>query len=331
MVLVLTASCGRTELLRGAAADPTADAGVPPPCVPGVRQLTRAHATVLFVIDRSASMGFPFGRTTRWAALIAALSRSLPAVDSSIALGAYVFPVASFGSCQPPSSVDLAPAVGNVRSLLELLRAHGPNGATPTAEALQQAAQALRERPGVGRALVLATDGAPGCNPALDPRRCTCAGPNGCDSALECLDDARTVQRLAEITRSGIPTWVLGLQDRTDLTLVEVLDRLAVAGGRPRLAVPRYYAATDEPELESALRSIRDQVDGCTFVTDSVPTADASITVMLDGRTIAADTLDGWTWTDATRGELSFVGPACEIAARAKVVSVSIGCGPASH
>jgi hypothetical protein len=286
----------------------------------------------MFVIDRSGSMGSDFGATTRWGALTQGLARSLPAVDQTMAIGAYVFPaVSATAGCRVPALADLSPATGNVTPLIDLLSRSSPRGGTPTADALAQAAVALR---GVraaksARALVLATDGAPGCNPDLDPFTCICTTPQPCtpNNVSNCLDDVRTLDRLRAITASGLPTWVIGIQNAGDTLFIDVLDRMAVAGGRPRASRPRFYPATSPAELEAALVEIRDQVSGCTFLTASVPDAQGVIRIFLDGVEIPEDPglADGWSWVDRANGEVVFAGRACTTAGQG-VVTANVGC-----
>jgi von Willebrand factor type A domain len=336
-LLWFTAGCGRTEPVRfpQVAVDAGVDGGTP--CIPGVVTLTRARATVMFVLDRSGSMSSQFGATTRWQALTDGLAQSLPSVDQTTAIGAYIFPSGGLNAgCGVSGAADLAPATGNVSRLLALMNRSSPSGGTPTAPALDRAAAAVRSVRAAtsARALVLATDGAPGCNSQLDPLTCICTSTQSCFQNVDnCLDDTRTLQELSVITASGLPTWVIGIQDATDSVLIDVLNRMAVAGGRPRIGTPRFYPATSPGELEAALATIRDQVGGCTFLTVSVPDAQGNIRVLLDGSLIPEDPTrtDGWSWADRGNGELVFSGAACALAAQGTaVVTANVGCSDTS-
>jgi len=329
LVVLGLGACGRGTPLRVPyqPVDAGVDGGVP--CIPGIVTLTRARATVLFVLDRSGSMRDPFGDTSRWGALERGLSQSLPAVDQTMAVGAYLFPSSS--GCTVQVNANLLPATGNVTSLVNLLRSTSPNGGTPTADALQAAAAALSRVRAArsARALVLATDGAPGCNRALNPLTCVCTTVGPCDlNPANCLDDVRTLERMTAITATGLPTWVIGIQDLSDTVFVDVLDRMAVAGGRPRATSPRFYPAASPAELEAALVAIRDQVGGCTFLTISVPDAQGDIRVRLNGVEVTEDPsgAQGWSWADRTNGELVFAGQACAQAAQLAVVTAQVGC-----
>ena len=110
-----------------------------------------------------------------------------------------------------PTTVNLSPAQGNASRLLALFAVSPPEGGTPTAEALNVAAQHLLSLHTAtsARALILATDGAPNCNFNLDNDTCVCSAPPvfdpNCDGADFCLDDTRTIQNLRTIPFLHIP------------------------------------------------------------------------------------------------------------------------------
>jgi len=228
----------------------------------------------------------------------------------------------------------LAPGFDHVAALVSGLESLMPTGATPTADAIDTASSALFSvrAASSARALVLATDGGPDCNGALDPATCTCAsampGRGGrCMRAELCLDDVRTIDRIAAAEARGLPTYVIGIAD--DVIGTDVLDRMAVAGGRPLVGgAQSYYAARSSADLESALTAIRDQVALCTYLTTSVPDASGSITVRVGDTTIDQDATNGWTWVDRDNGELHFSGTACDMASSSArpVVSATIEC-----
>ncbi len=346
LVLLGVYGCGRGTPLRYPLVDVDAgvdggleDGGVP--CIPGVVTLTRARATVLFVLDRSGSMNDPFGDTSKWGALGRGLNQSLPGVDQTMAVGAYLFPsTTSLDTCAVRSTAELSPALGNVDNLVNLFRTYSPRGGTPTADALPQAAAVLNRIRAArsARALVLATDGAPGCNRTLDANTCVCTLPSSplqpspcIGNPGNCLDDVRTIAALDAITASGLPTWVIGIQNASDAVFIDVLNRMAVAGGKPRATSPRFYPANSPSQLTQALTTIRDQVGSCTFLTTSVPDAQGDIRVILNGREVPEDPTgqEGWSWADRSNGELVFAGVACVEASTLAVVTANVGCsGP---
>lgn len=339
--LLSLAGCGRTEPYRFTGRGGTdaggeeGDAGRPVVgCTPGVIELTKATPNVMFVLDRSTSMNSPFGatRASRWRSLGSALARVLPPINSKVELGALLFPQGTGSSCSAPVGANLTPALGNVPPLVSLLVNTQPGGQTPTAVAVQAAgAILLGQRAAKGaRGVVLATDGAPNCNPSLDPATCACADSSRrCGAATLCLDDARTVEAIAGLAVLGIPTWVLGIQD-SSTTAAGVLNAMARAGGRARAGATAYYAVSSETALDTALTDIRNQVGACVFLSSSVPTEGGRIDVRVDGDSVPADPVDGWAWTDLGNGELELSGASCDALLKrtAPVLEAIVECAP---
>jgi hypothetical protein len=308
-------------------------------CTPGDITLVAAEPEVMFVLDRSGSMRTLFqGSQTRWQVLTSALATSLPPVDSTMAIGALLFPAGSSNAdCTVASQPDLAPALNHVQSLVDLMQSRQPGGSTPTSDAIDTAATLLLDvrAATAARALVLATDGAPNCNASLNPHTCTCASGNNCHgNAEQCLDDARTVQQIAAVFAHGVPTYVIGIADSGDNTFSDVLNAMAQAGGRPLTNEPTsYYPARSEADLDTAITTIRNQVGACTYLTTSVPGDAGSIVVTLDGQTLPFDPdggTFGWTWANESNGEITLVGSTCaDVAADASAAALvaHVECG----
>lgn len=330
---MIAAACGaRTALPAPELEDAGPDAG-PVGCVPGTFALARAQPAAMFVLDRSGSMGQPFaGPRTRWQVLASGLSSALPSVDQAIAIGALLFPGNTINSsCAVTATVNLTPALGNVGAMLSLVSGSPPGGATPTADALDVAARSLLAvRAATGaRAMVLATDGSPNCNSALDPRTCACTDARTCRRSEQCLDDARTVQRIASYTAAGLPTYVIGIQNPGETQNNAVLDAMAEAGGRPKSGAHHFYAATSEAELDAALVAVRDQLGACTYLTSSVPSAEGTIVVAIDGVLVPYDPsgANGWRWANRANGEIVFGGPACtKVSGTARPITATVTC-----
>ncbi len=352
LAAVVALTCGRSGVYRyddfglnpDGSVDGGEDGGVvdagPIPCVPGKIQLVHATPSALLVLDRSSSMGFRFENTTRWKALTMALAAALPAVDQSMEIGALTFPLGSgVLACTSGAALDIPPAQGNAQRIINRMAALTPNGSTPTAAALDIAGPAMlaNRAPVQGRALILATDGAPGCNSSLDPRTCTCinnmgsSGMGNCE-ANRCLDDRRTVSRIAHFADAGLPTYVIGIQSASDTVLVKALNDMATAGARPRLdAGTKYYEVGSQAALEAALLQIGDSVGACSFFARSVPTKDEAMTVTLpSGALLPYDPTgrSGWAWGNKRVGELYIAGPACdEVTARMyKTLEADVAC-----
>ncbi len=363
------ASCGsRTGLFadedgRPADGGRLVDTGVPPdapidgqvPCTPGRFGMELATAQLMFVLDRSGSMAFsldgrqpdengslPPGVPSRWNVLRDALAETLVPFDNSLAMGAKFYPEEhSLGpappddACGTSTGVGIAPARGKAKDILAVFDRTRPNGGTPTAEAIRLAGQYLAGTRSVARTLVVATDGAPNCNPALPKDRCVCtAVANNCASSrtgeYNCLDDVRAVRNITDIFRTqNIPVYVIGIGGAERPELTKALEDMAVAGGRPRTTTPRHYSVQTPDELRDALGTIRDSVAKCTYLTPSAPVDPNAINVEIDGRPIPRDPTGsfGWDWVDRAFGTIAFFGEACaEASAGTAAVTGVVSC-----
>lgn len=343
--LALSASCGaKSGLVVPSSAGGPLDAGIDarPDAWPDARADTAAdvvvtcgppvtllavRADVALVIDRSESMLRPLSSSaaTRWETLRGALGAVLPTFDVNVAFGAILFPIADAAfpdtMCALGGALDVPVASGNVPTVLAALDAHDPAGGTPTADAISLATDALRAhaRPGALQAIVLATDGGPNCDPADRGEPHYGLAPESCRAALidpyECLDTDRTLARIDEALVVGISTYVIAM-DIVAPYLVDVLQRMAIAGGRARSdAATPYYDVRDPDDLALALDDIATRVSRCTFS----PERSASIEgarVEVDGAPIDRDErgIDGWA--PGASGTIELFGDACRLAMR---------------
>lgn len=332
----LSLGCGRSNVYRydgGSIVpypDAGTDAGMKVGCVPGDLALVRAQPVVMFVLDRSGSMNNRFnGNSTRWRSLASALGDVLPPVDDTMSIGALIFPSGGGDSCEVPALPDLSPAPHNVDKLTQLLDDSGPSGRTPTAMAIKAAAGALLNARTAtqARAMVLATDGAPNCNPNLDPATCICASPGRCNQSVLCLDDRQSVVEVTQARAEGVPTWVIGIQNTSE-TDINVLNALAIAGGHPQVGgTESFYAVSSQDDLETALKDIRDQVGSCVYLSGSVPPDDSLIAISLDGSPISQGD-GGWSWSNKDNGELVFAEASCDLilASSTRALEAQVEC-----
>lgn len=311
--LVTLSACSRTGLLD--------DDRLAVGCTEGTSKLTLAYPTVMFVLDRSSSMSSSISdnerNTSRWEALWTALAASLPSIDRAARIGALLFPEnVSSEQCSVTRAVQLTPELKNADRLLDIIQSRGPGGGTPTAEAISVAGDTLSatRASNTARAMILATDGAPDCNYDLDRETCRCitkeiSGPT-CAYVTHCLDDDRTIARVAYYASRGIPTYVVGIQTEGDESYSDVLDAIAVAGGKPKTgAASKYYRARSQAELDAALRGVIRQVGGCVYLSSSVPRGTGQIQLYLDGQLIPAEE---WSWQDHNNGEILLGNAACQ-------------------
>lgn len=326
-------------------------------CTPGTFTLDLAITQLMFVIDRSGSMAFTLDGAPdqprsewRWTLLQDALAQTITSFDNEIAMGAKFFPEeitrdqasVSAAACALDSTIAIPPAVGNAKNILSVFDNTTPLGGTPTSDAITTAAEALAATRSAARTIVLATDGAPNCNGDLDQQTCTCTSAEGtlpCNQSgptgrYNCLDDTRTISTIQSVYQSqGIPVYVIGIGSLERPDFQNVLDEMAVAGGRPRDTSPKYFDVQSESDLTSALGTIRDSVAKCTYLTPSAPTDPNAITIQINGVSVPRDTnhLNGWDWIDQKFGELAFFGSACTNAQKvttASSITDTVSCGP---
>jgi hypothetical protein len=321
-------------------------------CTPGRFVFEVATAQLMFVLDRSGSMAFsldgqrpdprgnlPPGVLSRWDTLRDALSTTITPFDSALAMGAKFYPeVALPGpslpdeACRTDLGVGIAPARGNTRAILDVFDTTSPNGGTPTAEAVRLAAEYLKDTRSVARTMILATDGAPNCNGGLDPTSCVCTAASGnCNGGnggeFNCLDDGRTISAVRDIFQTlKIPVYVIGIGSTERPAFLQVLDDMAVAGGRPRPTAPFHYNVQTSAEMKAAFSAISDSIAKCTYLTPSAPTDPNAISVEINGKSIPRDTTqtNGWNWVDQAFGTLAFFGPACAAATASTTTVTSI-------
>jgi hypothetical protein len=316
-------------------------------CIPGNFTFTLATSQLMFVLDRSGSMDFeltsndppPVGQPSRWTALRSSLAQTITPFQNEIAMGARFFPSENADGFDPvlacmqdSASASIKPALGNAGAILGVFTSSSPVGGTPSAAALQLAAQEVSSSRGLARAMVIATDGAPNCNAVLDPDTCTCTSASGScvnnADGTNCLDRTRTVQTITDIFQDRkIPVFVIGIGVTGNFA--STLDAMAVAGGRPRPSPPRYYAADTPAELTDAFTAVRDSVSKCSYITPSSPQDPDAITVEIGGQLLTRDPnhLDGWDWIDQAYGHLQLFGSACDLAT-ATNVGGTITCDP---
>lgn len=143
-----------------------------------------------------------------------------------------------------------------------------PCGGTPIAESLIAAKdylQGLEEQK--KRYVLLATDGAPNCNAALNGDTCTCtsAETDACKKEnLNCLDDANTYDAAEELyADAGVDTYVIGMGETVNDKWETQLTNIAKAGG-----TETYLPVTDNNKLQEAFETVTQNVVNCNFAID---------------------------------------------------------------
>jgi von Willebrand factor type A domain-containing protein len=295
-------------------------------CVDITRSYSSVPATVLLLIDQSQSMSFPFGDSTRWSVLREAIVDPdvglLASLDPSARVGLMLY--TGRGGFDNPLGCPLITQVSaefdNVESVREAYLAAEPQrgGDTPTGESIAQAALALSSVTSASpRYILLATDGEPD----------TCAQPKPSEGLPQALEAASAA------FAQGIRVFVLGVSDGLDAWRVQQLAN-AGAGKDPNLAYgvdadaeQPFSASTDPRELAGQLRGIIGDVRSCTIELGARVGTERAFEgrLVLDGRPLANDRLDGWTFVDDHT--LRLHGAACdEVLADGQRLEVRFPC-----
>lgn len=205
-------------------------------------------------------------------------------------------------------------------------------GFTPARYGLIAAIDALNRpvEPGPG-VIILATDGAPNCNPDLPPcsgADCTTGTPfcDGMFGTIGCLDNA-IVDTISEFLEGEIKTYVIGIPGSEEFSAV--LDAMAVAGGTARSESPKYYEVSDRDELISTLGVITDAEISCVFELDSIPENTNDINVLVDDQPLRRDDPDGFVYNEEDN-TIELLGRTCEDLKSGGIGNVKFlfGCRP---
>lgn len=342
-LLVVLSACGAKTGLEIPTYDSSIDAELPDagldagydsavpfdsPCPAFGLRFSQTVADVIFLLDRSGSMsttweGLPFGAglPSRWMIVRDTLADTIPRFDRQLRFGANLFPTGL--ECGVSPGIAVPARLGGASAVLGLFDTEFPEGGTPTADGLRATLDALGPRPERPQVIVLTTDGAPNCNPdtGVPPDVCVCTGSRrACldpDRGAEaCLDDVRTVDVIREsFDERGVPVLVVGIDNPRRPDLGDALDRMAEAGGWPRVgAARRFYSALDPDDLRVAFADITERIANCVLVADRPPPPGAETTITVDGIGIPQDPThtEGWDWSDEDSGVLVLYGGSCD-------------------
>ncbi len=336
----------------GADADADAD-GVPPPDgedvdytrpeVPDVVEeacdqeefaIARVIPDMLIVLDRSNSM-FDDGY---WNPVREAIYGVTFEMDMEIWFGLMIFPnvvgapvcSGTTAQCEPGHEPLVGVAEGTALDIRDALGPMATCGGTPIAQTLQNARAYLDTLAADGhpKFILLATDGAPNCNAALDGSGCVCTSPMGCSfNNLNCLDDARTMGIVEDIRAAGIQIFVLGIGTSE---WMDILNEMAARGGTGAA-----FPAEDPASIRTAFDDIAGSIASCEFdMRAPDPSADPTrVNFYFDEVVVPSDNADGtcddgWAWTDATHTRVQFCGSYCDRLLGGSVgnISATWGC-----
>jgi hypothetical protein len=324
--------------------------GPPPPdaelCGNTVHDVAFDAPALYFVLDASGSMTESDGGDyTRYEVLRAAVVDLVGRLGDRARVGAALFPhdASDQDACRPgdevfpvtlgdPPGEQEGPTTESFASAIDI----EPAGGTPTAITLEAVRRALVSIAG-DRAVILATDGGPNCNPDTTCEANTCivnmedgcpvGVTNCCDPAeggtpLNCLDRAATLEAIGALRDEGVSVFVIGTAGSG--TFSATLSQMAILGGGATEGPPYYYRADDLEALTAALASIAQVVGSCTFELDEPPGETYRTNVWLDADRLPYDVVDGWMWKGAP---LDYV-PAPPVDPSTSSASTAGGGGP---
>jgi hypothetical protein len=252
-------------------------------CAKGELELVARPATVVMLIDQSASMHQEFDGGTRWQVLRDALldeeTGAIKKLEQTVRFGLALYSSENgYGrsgarTCPLLTGLDEIPIdVGNHAKIRDLYAAASPVDDTPTAESLAAVTDRLAALPVDGpKAILLATDG--------EPDTCEDSDAHNADTNRFAVDTARATNAL------GISTYVLSVG--TEIAEQHLQDMANAGAGVPDGgANAPFYRATDQAGLRAALESIVETSQSCTFhLEGDLSTAVvANGTVKIDGQ-----------------------------------------------
>lgn len=259
--------------------------------------------TIWLVIDQSGSMSSDFMGVSRWQAVTDALvdpvDGAVKKLEDRVLFGASLYTSNggnAGGTC--PILTETPPALNNYAAIDSLMRTHGPQGDTPTAESIAAVAAEFPapdpERP-APQAILLATDGNPD----------NCVDPDAHNLASQMMSESAVQQAYSQ----GIQTYVLSVGDDVAQTH---LQKLANAGvGQPLdTGTAPYYVANNPAQLVDAINAIIRGVRTCVFELDGTvdPAQACSGTVTLNGTPLEC----GVDWQLVDENTLELLGNACD-------------------
>jgi hypothetical protein len=305
-------------------------------CGAEVHQSQSKYPLIYFVIDRSGSMSEidADSGATRLERVQSAAADMVQSLGSLVRVGAAMYPASSISDECATGEQVFAPEVGAGSAFADAID-KGPYGGTPTAATLQAIAPILAGASGP-KAVILATDGAPNCNPdaSCGPSECMiniagqcpitncCQPPEGIPE--NCVDRARSILAVKALADAGTDVYVIGIPG-TDL-FAGVLNQMAAVGGVPQQdADTSYYKVDDLDTLAGLFKEIAGSLVSCTFTLSDPPETQGMTNVYFDEVVVPQDPQNGWVWVDGDTIEI--IGGACEQLKDGKVKNVQFVSG----
>jgi hypothetical protein len=289
--------------------------------------MEKLPADLLIVQDRSGTMR----SNSKWNQVTTAVNDVVGQTQSSIRWGLKLFamPYAldSTVRCYVPDEVTVPVGLNNATPISQALTNNPPSSeasgsATPTRWAVEKALAYLASlNDGYPKYILLATDGLPNCK-------------NGIMSASDygVSDDDGAISAISAANAAGVLVFVVGIDIGGG---GDTLDKMAVAGGRPRNDTVKYYPATATTGLLDALQQIVGSIPSCTFALSAKPPVPDNIAVDAQLAAGGAERIPkdtghsaGWDYTDATMTGIQIYGSWCDDITSGQIKSVEaiFGC-----
>jgi len=332
---------------------------LPPSCGESDFVLEALPTKVLLVLDKSASMvNFTWDHdadpdteeVTRWQSLHETVSSVTTTFDASIEFGALLYPSLNATSdyseeaCVVEAEPEVPVAPSNAAAILAGIPPMDASaaiaGGTPSRAAIETAVAHLTEfNPSQPRAILFVTDGEANCQEEFAD----------VTELFEIYDPGLLPVVADALETNTIPTYVVGIAIRDEVLPTEVdgnpdgvnpsdaLDELAEAGGRPQSGGgTKFFATTNQAELESALAEIVGEEFSCQIPLDPAPDYPEYVEVEVGDEIVApvsdCATEDGWVFVnpEGPFDTIELCGAACTALAEQGTAHAIYGCPPAN-
>jgi hypothetical protein len=302
--------------------------------------LQQDPARVMLVLDKSGSMLTKWDHDnlestldqSRWVSLLSVVQSITTQFDDSIDFGAQIYPSAdakavwSTEACLVEESPEVPLAPHNGSTIMATLRSFDAamiKGGTPTTEGMKSAIAHLDHlKMNTGEtSIVLITDGSANCDQSSEA--CADDGESqAClDDMFEAYDENLEPSVADAFSNHGYATYVVGIDIANEfidkpgnpkVNPYQALNDLAIAGGKPRAnPYERFYNATNEDELQSALHAIAAEIRTCVVALSAPPNMPPApnqvefVSFRLVGEEVpflrgatSCTGHHGWRWTD---------------------------------
>lgn len=287
---------------------------------------------VILIIDQSASMGEPFGTSTRWKALKASLLASnglIAQLQDRVRFGVSLYSsrngTTAGGMC--PLLTESTVELNNLVKISTLYQPADFIDDTPTGAAINAVLDKVLATPQLDpqaatdpTVFILATDGVPD----------TCAVPDGDTS--DDLGMPESINAVKRAFAAGIRTYVIAVADEKDLPQAHVNDLAnAGVGNTTSTPAPSFRPKSDQG-LRDALSAIVGGVQSCDVALKGTVSAEllgapCNAKITLGGKQVPCMGDDRFEFLNAST--VSLKGASCTELKAGKALMTSFGCGQA--